>query len=122
MNKQFHHYYSSCQFKNQKIKLVDTGEPSRNFEKCIFDECIVEGLRMDHHMLKNTNLNNCSGFVLIDDRAIQNLEFTNILGQIRRIGRITFSKRGNLYYLPESTWAICNHSFANFEDSLKKTA
>jgi uncharacterized protein YjbI with pentapeptide repeats len=108
--------FGACKFIKQTVTLVDSGEPSKIFDRCVFDNCAVMGLRLDVHMLATMSFINCSGYVLIEERAVEQRK--DQLAPFKQESNMVFYKRDNLYYIPETTWQLCRKDLKKFQEML----
>ncbi|RYE58662.1 MAG: hypothetical protein EOP48_03050 [Sphingobacteriales bacterium] len=108
--------FNECKFKGQEILLLDLGIPSRTFEKCIFENCKLANLRLDLHSVKGISFIDCSGYVLLEDRA----KLDKQLEPFKNAGTYLHYKRGDLFYIPLETWNKSGKNIKQFEQNIIK--
>jgi len=109
--------FNQCQLNDLNIELIDSGFPTKSFEKCTFNDCRISGLRLDLHMVRTSTFEHCAGYVLLEARALDPQHIT-----LKQHGNISYYKKGDLYYIPHSSWELCGAEFKNFREKLKTKA
>lgn len=106
--------FSKCKFKSHHIELLDNGLPSKLFDQCWFEKCKLENFRLDVYSVKNTTFIDCSGYVLLEDRAVKEKQ----LEPFKQMGNLAYFKKGELYYIPQETWEKCGRDIKTFQTKI----
>jgi uncharacterized protein YjbI with pentapeptide repeats len=114
-SKASNYQFNQCQLNGINIELIDSGFPSKTFEKCTFNNCRINGLRLDLHMVRTSTFEHCTGYVLLEERA---LDQNHII--LTQHGNISYYKKDELYYIPQSSWTICRADIKTFREKLNK--
>jgi uncharacterized protein YjbI with pentapeptide repeats/archaellum biogenesis ATPase FlaH len=115
IGKVINYQFNDCVFDHLHLEFIDNGFPVKTFEKCVFENCIVSGLRLDLHMVKTSIFKQCEGYVLLEERAVDPKYIT-----LRHHGNISYFKKDELYYIPQSSWELCKSDFKTFREKIKR--